>query len=134
MGYTVNYYSYSEAADKKKVEADLSTYVEKECWQEGGHMSRPVVVINETDAVAVDSKDIKARFASTENQANDDKSCRFNAASIAKTLIKLMPKYFVDYDSAMNTLYVSTQAAQNYALRLIDGLKISGTPYCVKIV
>lgn len=97
-------------------------------------MSRPVVVINETDAVAVDSKDLKARFASTENQANDDKSCRFNAASIAKTLIKLMPKYFVDYDSAMNTLYVSTQAAQNYALRLIDGLKISGTPYCVKIV
>ena len=97
-------------------------------------MSRPVVVINETDAVAVDSKDLKARFASTENQANDDKSCRFNAASIAKTLIKLMPKYFVDYDNAMNTLYVSTQAAQNYALRLIDGLKISGTPYCVKIV
>lgn len=97
-------------------------------------MSRPVVVINETDAVAVDSKDLKARFASTENQANDDKSYRFNAASIAKTLIKLMPKYFVDYDSAMNTLYVSTQAAQNYALRLIDGLKISGTPYCVKIV
>ena len=30
-------------------------------------MSRPVVVINETDAVAVDSKDLKARFASTEN-------------------------------------------------------------------
>lgn len=40
MGHTVNYYSYSEAADKKKVEADLSTYVEKECWQEGGHMSK----------------------------------------------------------------------------------------------
>ena len=97
-------------------------------------MSRPVVVINETDAVAVDSKDLKARFASTENQANDDKSCKFNIATLAQTLIKLMPKYFVDYDSAMNTLYVSTQAAQNYALRLIDGLKISGTPYCVKIV
>ena len=34
MGHTVNYYSYAEAADKKKIEADLSTYVEKECWQE----------------------------------------------------------------------------------------------------
>lgn len=97
-------------------------------------MSRPVVVVNETDAVAVDSKDLKARFASTENQANDDKSCKFNIATLAQTLIKLMPKYFVDYNCATNTLYVSTQAAQSYALRLISGLEINDAPYFVKIV
>lgn len=97
-------------------------------------MSRPVVVVNETDAVAVDSKDLKVRFASTENQANDDKSYKFDAATLAQMLIKLMPEYFVDYNCATNTLYVSTQAAQSYALRLIDELKINDTPYCVKIV
>lgn len=40
MGHTVTYYEYPETVDRKKIEADLSTYVEKECWQEGGHMSK----------------------------------------------------------------------------------------------
>ena len=40
MGHTVTYYEYPETVDRKKIEADLSTYVEKECWQDGGHMSK----------------------------------------------------------------------------------------------
>lgn len=40
MGHTVTYYEYPETVDRKKIEADLSTYVEKECWQEGGQISK----------------------------------------------------------------------------------------------
>ena len=35
MGHEIRYLDYNENADRKKVQNELDTYVQKECWKEG---------------------------------------------------------------------------------------------------